>query len=341
MTSSAFQRVALASRPEGTPTVGNFRLETGSIPSVPETGLLLRTFYLSLDPYMRGRMGDRESYAPAVAIGEVMSGESVAEVIESNHAGYARGDLVLARTGWQTHAISDGKGLRKLDPKGAPITTGLGVLGMPGFTAWSGLTLIGKPKPGETVVVAAASGPVGSLVGQLAKRAGARAVGIAGGREKCRYLLDELSLDAAIDHRATKFPEQLAAACPNGIDVYFENVGGAVWRAVLPLLNQFARIPVCGLIAQYSGAAPSDRDYLPETMRAILTLSLTLRGFINYEFAEEHFESFLRAVTPGVIAGSIKYREDITRGLESAPEAFIGMLRGENFGKALIDLAVA
>jgi NADPH-dependent curcumin reductase CurA len=190
---------------------------------------------------------------------------------------------------------------------------------MPGFTAWSGLTLIGKLKPGETVVVAAASGPVGSLVGQLAKRAGARAVGIAGGREKCQYLLDELGLDAAIDHRATKFPEQLAAACPNGIDVYFENVGGAVWRAVVPLLNQFARIPVCWLIAQYSGAAPSDRDYLPETMRAILTLSITLRGFINYEFAEEHFESFLRAVTP----------------------AFIGMLRGENFGKALIDLAVA
>jgi len=204
---------------------------------------LLRVLYLSLDPYMRGRMDDRKSYAKLVGIGEVMTGESVCELIASDQAGYAVGDIVLAPTGWRTHATSPGEALRKLDPAMAPITTGLGVLGMPGFTAYAGLNLVGKPKPGDTVVVAAASGPVGSLVGQLAKVAGARAVGIAGGLEKCRLLLEEFRFDAAVDHRAPDFAEKLAAACPNGIDVYFENVGGAVWQAVLPLLNKFARVP--------------------------------------------------------------------------------------------------
>ena len=217
------------------------------------------------------------------------------------------------------------------------MTTGLGVLGMPGFTAYGGLRVIGKPKRGETVVVAAASGPVGSLVGQLARIGGARAVGIAGGPEKCAYVKDELRFDAAIDHRAADFTDQLAAACPNGIDVYFENVGGAIWQAVLPLLNKFARIPVCGLIAQYNGVGKGDgTDRLAATMREILSKSLTVRGFLNYEFAAEHYPAFLREVGAGIADGRIRYREDFVDGLENAPEAFIGMLEGRNFGKLIV-----
>src|SRR5207237_9524315 len=215
-------------------------------------------------------------------IGEVMTGETVAHVLVSNNSVYVKGDVVLARTGWRTHALSDGTGLRKLDPAVAPVTTGLGVLGMPGFTAYGGLRAIGKPAPGETVVVAAASGPVGSLVGQLTQIAGARAVGIAGGPEKCAFVKDELRFDAAVDHRAADFPARLTAACPNGIDVYFENVSGAIWQAVLPLLNRIARVPVCGLIAQYTGMEKgAGADRLPATIRPILPNSLTERRFIN------------------------------------------------------------
>jgi NADPH-dependent curcumin reductase len=339
MSETAVRQIVLASRPKGAPTAENFRLETVPMPALPRGGLLLRVLYLSLDPYMRGRMDERKSYAKPVDVGGVMTGETVCEVIASDRPGYAVGDIVLAPTGWRSHAALDGAGLRKLDPKLAPITTGLGVLGMPGFTAYGGLNLIGKPKPGETVVVAAASGPVGSLVGQLAKMAGAHAVGIAGGAEKCRYVVEELRFDAAIDHRAPDFAEQLAAACAKGIDVYFENVGGAVWQAVLPLLNGFARVPVCGLIAQYSAPGPAAGvDNLPVTMRAVLSKSLTLRGFLNYEFAEHH-PAFLRTVAAGIADGRIRYREDITDGLENAPAAFIGMLQGHNFGKALVRVA--
>jgi NADPH-dependent curcumin reductase CurA len=295
---------------------------------------------LSLDPYMRGRMDDARSYAKALEVGDVMTGEAVCEVIASDRPGYATGDIVLAPTGWRTHAAWSGPALRKLDPAQAPVTTGLGVLGMPGFTAYAGLNVIGRPQAGETVVVAAASGPVGSLVGQLAKMAGCRAVGIAGGADKCRYVLEDLKFDAAIDHRAPDFPAQLAAACPKGIDVYFENVGGAVWQAVLPLLNTFARVPVCDLIAQYSGTgAASGPNLLPATMRAVLTRSLTLRGFINYEFTEQHFPAFLETVSAGIADGRIRYREDITDGLENAPATFMGMLQGRNFGKTLVRVA--
>jgi NADPH-dependent curcumin reductase CurA len=215
------------------------------------------------------------------------------------------------------------------------------VLGMPGFTAYGGLRVIGKPQPGEPVVVAAATGPVGSLVGQLAKLAGARAVGIAGGPEKCTFAKDELRFDAAVDHRAADFPAQLATVCPAGIDVYFENVGGAIWRAVLPLLNKYARVPVCGLIAQYNGPGQGDgTDRLPATMREILSKSLTLRGFINSEFAEEHHAEFLREVGAGIANGCIRYREDIVDGLEKAPEALIDMLEGRNFGKLIIRVGI-
>jgi len=338
MTETKARQITLASRPKGEPKSTDFRLEVVPLPPCPPGGLLLRCLYLSLDPYMRGRMDDRKSYARPVAIGEVMSGETISEVLESDHPAYAVGDVVLARTGWTTHATSDGAGLRKVDPALAPITTALGVLGMPGFTAYAGLNLIGKPEPGQTVAVAAASGPVGSLVGQLARRAGARAVGIAGGADKCRYVLEKLKFDAAVDHRAPDFAEQLQDVCPDGIDVYFENVGGAVWQAVLPLLKPFARVPVCGLIAQYSSSPTDGPDLLPTTMRAILTKSLTLRGFIYYEFSEEHYPAFLKTVSKGLSDGSIVYREDIYDGLENAPAAFIGMLRGENFGKVLVRL---
>ena len=337
MSDPAVKQIVLASRPKGLPTLDNFRLEEVPMPELPQGGVLLRVLYLSLDPYMRGRMDDRKSYAKSVSIGEVMTGESVCEVIASDLPDYAVGDIVLAPTGWRTHAVSAGTALRKLDPAVAPITTGLGVLGMPGFTAYAGLNLIGKPKPGETVVVAAASGPVGSLVGQLAKLAGAKAVGIAGGPDKCRSVIEEFRFDAAVDHRAPDFAETLAATCPNGIDVYFENVGGAVWQAALPLLNNFARVPVCGLIAQYNATGPAPGpNLLPATMREVLSKSLTLRGYINYEFATEHYPAFLRILGAAVAEGRIRYREDITDGLEHAPAAFIGVLEGRNFGKALV-----
>src|SRR5881628_1809405 len=284
------RQIVLAARPQGRPKPSDFRLEEAAIPTPSAGQILLRVQYLSLDPYMRGRMDDRKSYATPVPLGGVMQGESVATVIASQHPGYSEDDIVLAQTGWRTHALSDRADLRKLDPAVAPVTTGLGVLGMPGFTAYGGLRVIGKPKPGETVVVAAASGPVGSLVGQLARIAGARAVGIAGGPQKCAYVKDELRFDAAIDHRAPDFPARLTAACPNGIDVYFENVGGAIWEAVLPLLNDFSRVPVSGLIAQYNGVPDGDgTDRLPVTMRQILSKRLTVRGFINYDFASEHY----------------------------------------------------
>lgn len=334
MKKSTSLQIVLASRPQGRPRPEDFRLEEIAIPAAPPGGVLLRTLYLSLDPYMRGRMSDRKSYAKPLNIGEVMVGEGVAEIITSNHSDYAVGDIVLAQTGWRTHVASSGAGLRKLDSASAPVTTALGVLGMPGFTAYAGLTLIGKPKHGETVVVAAASGPVGSLVGQLARIAGARTVGIAGGPEKCRYVVEELLFDAVIDHRAPNLASSLATACPAGIDVYFENVGGAIWQAVLPLLNTFARVPVCGLIAEYNGDQTSSPA--SATLLDMLTKSLTFRGFINYEFAAEHYPAFLRTVSAGIADGRIRYREDIIDGFQNAPAALISMLEGRNFGKALV-----
>src|SRR5262249_2383496 len=316
------RQIVLAARPQGRPKPSDFRLEETAIPAPSAGQILLRVQYLSLDPYMRGRMDDRKSYAKPVRVGGVMEGESVATVVASRHPSYSEGDIVLARTGWRTHALLDRGGLRKLDPAVAPVTTGLGVLGMPGFTAYSGLRVIGKPAPGETVVVAAASGPVGSLVGQLAKIAGARAVGIAGGPEKCAYVEDELRFDAAVDHRDPDFVAKLTAACPGGIDVYFENVGGAIGQAGFPLLKAIPRLPVSGLIAQYNGVAKSDvADRLPATMWEILSKSLTVRGFINYDFAAEHYRAFLREVGAGIADGRIRYREDFVEGLERAPEA--------------------
>lgn len=337
--SPTHRRIVLASRPQGKPTAENFRVEEAELPAIEQGQLLLRVLYLSLDPYMRGRMNDSKSYAAPVGIGEVMVGGTVAEVLQSRHPDYAEGDVVSSYSGWQTHAVSDGRDLRKLDPRAAPLSTALGVLGMPGFTAYAGLLTLGKPQPGETVVVAAASGPVGSAVGQIARIRGARAVGIAGGPDKCAYVRDELGFDAVVDHRAADFPAQLAAACPTGVDVYFENVGGAVWDAVFPLFNEFARIPVCGLVAHYNDKAPpAGPDRLPMTMGQILSKSLTVRGFIQREFVAQYPE-FLRDVGGWLADGRLKHREDVTEGLEQAPAAFIAMLEGGNFGKALVRVA--
>jgi len=333
---AAGKRVLLAARPVGEPKESDFRIEEMPVPTPGAGEMLLRTLWLSLDPYMRGRMSDAPSYAKPVAIGQVMEGRTVAEVVASNREGYATGDIVLSPHGWQTHAVSNGKGLRKIDPAIAPVSTALGVLGMPGMTAYTGLLDIGQPKAGETVVVSAASGAVGSVVGQIAKLKGARAVGIAGGVEKCRYVKDELGFDACVDHRGSDLAARLKDACPNGIDVYFENVGGAVFEAVFPLLNNFARVPVCGQIATYNATEmPSGSLRVSQLTRAILTKRLTLRGFIVSDFATRQGD-FLREASAWVREGRLKYREDVVDDIEKAPRALIGLLRGENFGKMLV-----
>lgn len=333
------QRIVLASRPDGRPTAENFRLEEAAVPRAGEGEVLLKLRYLSLDPYMRGRMSAAKSYAAPVEIGSVMEGGTVGEVVESQSAGFAPGDFVLSHSGWQSYAVANASTLRKLDPEQAPLTTALGVLGMPGFTAYSGLLTIGQPKEGETVVVAAATGPVGSAVGQIAKLKGARAVGIAGGVDKCRALIDEFGFDVAVDHHSPNFAQELALACPDGIDVYFENVGGKVFAAVFPLLNPFARVPVCGLIAQYNQSGPFDGpDRLPVLMRDILSKSLTIRGFIQRDFADQR-PAFYHDMAKWIADGQIRYREDIVEGLENAPKAFISMLEGGNFGKLVVKLS--
>ncbi|WP_454832841.1 NADP-dependent oxidoreductase [Pseudoxanthomonas wuyuanensis] len=331
-------RIVLASRPQGEPTPANFRIEQHAIELPGDGQVLLRNRYLSLDPYMRGRMNAGRSYVAPVEIGAVMEGGTVSEVLQSRHPDFKPGDLVLAHAGWQTHALAEGRTLkRKLDQAQLPLTTALGVYGMPGFTAYAGLHEIGKLQPGETLVVAAASGPVGATVGQIARLQGARAVGIAGGQAKRAYL-EELGFDAALDHRAPDFSEQLRAACPDGIDVYFENVGGKVFDAVLPLLNDFARIPVCGLVAHYNDSQlPAGPDRLPLLMDKILSRHLSVRGFIQHDFISL-YPQFLREMGAWLREEKIRYREDIVDGLENAPAALIGLLRGKNFGKLIVRL---
>ena len=333
------RQIVLASRPEGEPKPSDFRLAESEAPAPKDGEVLLRTLWLSLDPYMRGRMSAAKSYAKPVEIGEVMVGGTVSEVVESKHKDFKKGDIVSSFAGWQDYAISNGAMLMKLDPKLAPVSTALGVLGMPGMTAYFGLLEIGKPKAGETVVVSAASGAVGAVVGQIAKLKGCRVVGVAGGAEKCRYVKNELGFDECVDHRAADLPARLAAACPKGVDVYFENVGGATWAAVLPLFNNFARVPVCGLIAHYNDTAlPSGPDRTPILMRSVLSKRLTLRGFIVTDFFPKMGE-FFRDMPGWVGAGKIKYREDVVEGLDKAPEAFLGLLKGKNFGKLLVKVA--
>lgn len=331
------RRIVLNSRPQGAPKPENFRLETSGVPEPAEGELLLRVVYLSLDPYMRGRMSDAPSYAPPIELGAVMIGSSVCRVEQSRHADFVQGDWVLADTGWQDYIVSDGDGLIPLGENLEHPSLSLGVLGMPGFTAYMGLLDIGQPKPGETLVVAAATGPVGSAVGQIAKIKGCRVVGVAGGPKKCQAGIDIFGFDACLDHYAADFDQQLAKACPDGIDVYFENVGGKVFDAVLPLLNPKARIPVCGLIAHYNDTGlPEGPDRLSQLMHTLLVRRIKAEGFIVFEDYGSRYEEFLKGMTPWVSSGKVKFLEDIVEGLEQAPEAFIGLLEGKNFGKLAV-----
>ncbi|MEZ5660828.1 MAG: NADP-dependent oxidoreductase [Burkholderiaceae bacterium] len=325
-----YRRVVLASRPAGEPGEDNFRVETVAMPEPGADQLLVRGIYLSLDPYMRGRMRDAASYANPVAIGEVMGGGLVGEVVRSNHPGFAAGDIVEGLLGWQEYAITGGHAVRKVDPSLAPISTANGILGMPGMTAWFGLYEIGQPKAGETVVVSAASGAVGQVVGQLAKLSGCRVVGVAGGARKCGYVRDELGFDTCVDYKGeADLGAALARACPNGIDVYFDNVGGAVYDAVLPLLNFWSRITLCGQISGYNAESVQTG---PRLTMLMVGRRITQRGFIVSDFAAR-YDGARRIMGEHVRAGRLRFREDIVDGLENAPRAFIGLLRGENFGK--------
>lgn len=336
MNATTAQRIILTKHPEGMPTNDDLRLESVAVPKPGAGQMLLRVIYLSLDPYMRGRMSPAKSYAKGVTPGDTMVGATVAEVMESDVAGFAPGDIVLSYDGWRTHAVSNGKGVVKLDPKAAPVTTALGVLGMPGFTAYAGLLEHGRPKAGETVVVSAASGAVGQIVGQIAKIKGCRAVGIAGADDKCRMILDEFGFDAAINYKDEHFRDRLAEACPKGADIYFENVGGEVFRAVLPLLNDFARIPVCGRIAHYNDTGlPEGPDRLPHFMGLILTKRLSVRGFIQFDHLDL-MPDFRRDMAAWIADGKVRYREDIVAGFENTVEAFRGLLTGRNRGKLIV-----
>lgn len=327
------RRIVLASRPAGWVTEENFRLETVELPPLAEGQVLVRNEWLSLDPYMRARMNEGRSYAASQPLNETMIGGTAGEVVESRNAKFAVGDKVVGYFGWQEYGVSDGSGLVKVDASRIPLSAYLGAVGMPGVTAWYGLHRIIEPKPGETVVVSAASGAVGGVVGQLAKIAGCRAVGIAGGPEKCRYVVDELKFDACVDYKNEDVGKSLKAACPNGIDGYFENVGGAIMDAVLPRMNAFGRIALCGLIAGYNGQP------IPITNPTWFLVSrLRLQGFIISEHMDV-WPQALKELGTHVASGRIRYRETIAHGLESAPAAFIGMLKGQNFGKQLVKLA--
>ena len=339
MSNKINRQIILVKRPSGKPQPDDFSLVDASVP-VPEEGqVLCKTIYLSLDPYMRGRMNDSKSYADPVKINEVMTGGTVGQVLKSLSTNFQQGDIVYGYGGWQDYWASEGKALRKIDPELAPISTANGVLGMPGVTAYTGFLNIGKPKKGETVVVAAASGAVGSVVGQIAQIKGARAVGIAGSEEKCKFVTEEFGFDACVNHNSPDFAEALKNACPDGIDVYFENVSGKVFETVMPLLNDFARIPVCGLIALYNATElPPGPNLTPLLMRDILVKRLTFRGFIVWDFAAQE-KGALTELAKWIKEGKLHYREDIVDGLENAPEAFMGLLEGKNFGKLVVQVS--
>jgi NADPH-dependent curcumin reductase CurA len=327
------RRILLASRPQGAVTPDNFRLEQVPLAELAEGQFRVRNRYLSIDPYMRGRMNDAKSYAEPLALGEVMIGGTVGEVVESKHERFAVGDIVSGMFGWQDYCTSDGTGVRKIEGGQVPLTAHLGVAGMPGVTAWYGLNKIIAPRAGQTVVVSAASGAVGSVVGQLAKLAGCRAVGIAGGAEKCRYVVEELGFDACVDYKAGNLYQDLKNATPDGVDGCFENVGGEALDATLSRMNPFGRVAVCGMIAGYDGQpVPIKQPSI------ILTMRLLVQGFIVTEHLDLWPEA-LRTLATLVAQKKLHYRESIVEGLERAPEALIGLLQGKNFGKQLVKIA--
>jgi len=331
----------LKDRPAAMPNADDFELAETPVPEPGPGEFVMRASVLSVDPYMRGRMRDVKSYVPPVGIGEVMTGASVGAVIASKHDTFKEGDIVEGRFGWQDYALSDGKdaGARKVDPSLAPISTALGVLGMPGMTAYFGLLEVGQPKEGETVVVSAASGAVGGLVGQIAKIKGCRVVGIAGGPDKCAYLTDELGLDAAIDHRAAGDAKAMTAAlggaCPNGIDVYFDNVGGMTLDAVLNRINLHARIAICGMISEYNQTEP---ELAPRPTRALLVQRARMQGLIVFDWIKRYPEGMVQ-MAAWIKEGKLKYREDILEGIEAMPEAMLRLFSGKNFGKQLVRAA--
>ena len=325
--------VRLARRPVGEVKTSDFNIVETSVPDIAEGHLLVRNHYLSLDPYMRGRMSDAKSYAQSVAIDEVMVGGTVGQVVASKHGDYQEGDQVLGAFGWQLYGVSDGTGLTKIEPRGVPISAYLGVMGMPGVTAYVGLLDIGQPKSGETVVVSAASGAVGSVVGQIAKIKGCHVVGIAGGAKKCTYVTDELGFDACVDYKQGQLYNDLTEATPDGVDVYFENVGGPTFDTVLARMNPFARIALCGMISQYNAIEP----YGLKHIGSVLINRIKLQGFIVSDHLQRWPEA-LKNIAQWIQAGKIKYRESIVQGIENAPEAFIGLLAGNNFGKQLVKL---
>jgi NADPH-dependent curcumin reductase CurA len=327
------RQVLLKRRPNGMPTTTNFEMADVPMPDPAEGEVLVRGIYLSLDPYMRGRISAARSYAKPVEIGAVMEGRVVGQVVRSRDPAFHEGGYVFGGYGWQLYSAVPGTGLVELDPAEAPLSTALGVLGMPGLTAYVGLSEIGRPQTGETVVVSAASGAVGTVVGQLAKRSGAHVVGIAGGADKCRFVEAELGFDAAIDHRAADLGTALDSACPNGIDVYFENVGGPVQQAVFPRLNDFGRMIMCGMVAEYSDIEPRPGPNLMAAVRK----RLKIQGFIVSD-QWQRWGEYRAMAAPLVKSGELRYREDIVEGLDRAPEAFIGLLQGRNFGKLLIRL---
>jgi len=331
--------VVLARRPVGEVRDEDFRIETAPVRELRPGEFLIEVLWFSLDPYMRPKMNDVESYMPPMPLDKVVQGESIGRIVESRSEKFAIGEIVTSYTGWQQYAISSDKAalLHKVKPAGLPLSVFLGPAGMPGRTGYLGLTRVGNPKPGETVVVSAASGAVGSVVGQVAKRIGCRAVGIAGGAAKCRYAIDGLGLDACVDYKAGNLAADLATACPDGIDVYFENVGGAVSRAVAPLLNAGARVPICGYISQYNATDIASAESPFEIFGALPTPP-EHRFFLVFEWEAEHAET-TRQLAEWIRSGELKYRESVAEGLDAAVAAFRGMLRGENFGKQLVKLA--
>jgi NADPH-dependent curcumin reductase CurA len=323
--------IILLRRPDGEPDASDFELREEPIPTTGEGEVLTRAIFLSVDPYQRGRISGRASYAAPVPIGGLMEGETVGEVLVSHDPRFKPGDIVLGNRGWQTHTVTKADRLAKVDPAAAPVSAYLGVLGMPGTTAYSGMTDIGKPKAGETVVISAASGAVGSVAGQIAKRAGARVVGVAGGPDKCLWVQEALGFDDCIDHRVPDFAQALADACPQGVDVYFENVGGAVQAAVIPILNIFSRMIMCGMVAHYNDRKPAPGPNLMFTVGK----RVHIEGLIVSD-KPERFAEWRALAAPWVKEDSLKYRETVIDGLENAPEALIMLLRGENFGKMLV-----
>ena len=333
MTKTMNRQVLLASRPHGEPTEANFSVVDAPMPQANDGEVLVRNTWLSLDPYMRGRMSEAKSYVPPARLGEPMVGQTVGEVLASRDPRFKAGDVVLTSLGWQTHGVAKAADVTAVDATRVPASCYLGVLGMPGVTAWFGLQEIGQPTPGETVLVSAASGAVGSVVGQIAKAHGCRAVGIAGGTAKCDYVVRELGFDACVDHRSATLLDDLRKACPDGVDVNFENVGGVVLDTALAVMNRHSRVVICGLVAEYSATQP----YGYTRLRSVLVNRIRMQGMIVFDWQDRYGEA-LAGLSRLLAQGKLKYRESIAEGIDSAPRALIGLLKGENFGKQLVKL---